>query len=83
MVKLGKLRTPGGLVNPTPTRREAGDLHFQQLPEEAWTLHCTLGGGLTFSPVLQPGKLKPQVRSRGPPSYAKRAKGSGSQMASP
>lgn len=32
-------------------------------------------------PVLQPGKLKTQVRSLGPPSYAKRAKGSGSPTA--
>lgn len=73
-----KLRTPGGLVNPTPTPSGAGNLRFQQLPEEALTLYNTLVGGPHILPGLQPGKLKTQVRSLGPPSYAKRANGSGS-----
>lgn len=41
-------------------------------------LYNTLVGGPHILPGLQPGKLKTQVRSLGPPSYAKRANGSGS-----
>lgn len=73
-----KLRTPGGLVNPTPTPSEAGNLHFQQLPEEALTLHNTLGGGASHSPRFTAWETEDPGEVPWPPSYAKRANGSGS-----